>query len=167
MIRIFSLRSVYHTTKSLPSADNPMSNHRSSSSEWSGSETVIAKGSLKIVLASSNTTPCFASFRLAFSFFVPFEYKIHDSVSLECRTTRITGRRRLTQPLATSLDSPLPFILYARHGRELVGCKSPVRKRELNGGQDTKCKPLNLSTRRRQLRKGDQPWGGSLRILDR
>ena len=28
---------------------------------------------------------------------------------------------------------------YARHGRELVGCKSPVRKWELLGGQYTKC----------------------------
>ena len=56
---------------------------------------------------------------------------------------------------------------YARHGRELVGCKSPVRKRELIGGQYTKCKPNNRSTRRRQLRGGDEPWGGSLRTLDR
>jgi hypothetical protein len=34
-----------------------------------------------------------------------------------------------------------PIPMYARHGRELVGCKSPGRKRELIGGQDTKCKP--------------------------
>jgi hypothetical protein len=53
--------------------------------------------------------------------------------------------------------------LYARHGRELVGCKSPVRKWELLGGQYTKCNQTILSTRRRQLRGGDKPWRGSLR----
>ena len=50
---------------------------------------------------------------------------------------------------------------YARHGRELVGCKSPVRKRESQGGQYTKCNSDRQSTMRRQLRKGDRPWGGS------
>ena len=38
----------------------------------------------------------------------------------------------------------LPFkefraLLYAQHGRELVGCKSPVRKRELRRRQYAKC----------------------------
>ena len=32
-----------------------------------------------------------------------------------------------------------PMPMYARHGRELMGCKSPVLKWELLGGQYTKC----------------------------
>ena len=79
------------------------------------------------------------------------------------RTTAVTG------PPPKDLDFKTRMIggsrsLYARHGRELVGCKSPVRKRELIGGQYTKCKPTNKSTRRGQLRKGDRPWEGSLRM---
>jgi hypothetical protein len=52
----------------------------------------------------------------------------------------ITGRRRLivNYPFARLRRSRAS---YAQHGRELVGCKSPVRKRDCFGGQYTKCKP--------------------------
>jgi hypothetical protein len=67
------------------------------------------------------------------------------------RTTSVTGSPPRTHPFHSDRigDSG---ARYARHGRELVGCKSPVRKRELIGGQYTKCKPNKTSTRRRQLR---------------
>ena len=44
-----------------------MSSQRSSLAEWAGSAIVMAKGSLKIVLAYSNVTPCLFSLPLAFS----------------------------------------------------------------------------------------------------
>jgi len=67
MIRMLPPRSTYHTTSNLPWEEKPMSSQRSSLAEWAGSAIVMAKGSLKIVLASSNVTPCLFSLPLAFS----------------------------------------------------------------------------------------------------
>src|SRR3989449_1947739 len=47
--------------------ERPMVHHRSSSDEWSGSGTVVARGSPKTVMASSNDTLCLSRFSMALS----------------------------------------------------------------------------------------------------
>ena len=64
-----------------------------------------------------------------------------------------------------AIRAPIP--MYAQHGRELMGCKSPVctgNSKEANFQLEFL---ERLNTRRRQLRKDDRPWEGSLRMLDR
>jgi hypothetical protein len=53
---------------------------------------------------------------------------------------------------------PLHWLVYAQHGRELMGLKSPV-----HGSPPPSLIERRGSTRRRQLRKGDRPWEGSRR----
>ena len=52
------------------------------------------------------------------------------------------GDQRLaTKGLSTPPDfiaSPLHRLVYARHGRDCMGCKSPVRDWEPEGDQQTK-----------------------------
>ena len=48
-------------------------------------------------------------------------------------------------------------VVYAQHGRELMGLKSPVRAPPCSRREDTG------SPSRRQLREGDRPWKGSRR----
>ena len=43
-------------------------------------------------------------------------------------------RTRMLGGVGGAPGNRAPIPMYARHGRELMGCKSPVRKRELNGG---------------------------------
>ena len=61
-----------------------------------------------------------------------------DQPLVRRRTVAIT-RCRGTTIWQSDRGSGTRVHWYARHGRELVGCKSPVRKRELIGGQYTKC----------------------------
>jgi hypothetical protein len=49
--------------------ERPKVKYRSSPSECVGSENVIARGSPNMVVASSNETPCFRKFEIAFSSF--------------------------------------------------------------------------------------------------
>src|SRR5687768_3644952 len=65
MIRIVSPSSVYATTNNLCRAETPNVMNRCSSKEWSGSTSVLDRGSNRAVLASSKETPCFQTLDLA------------------------------------------------------------------------------------------------------
>ena len=56
---------------------------------------------------------------------------------------------------ADASGSQVQRLVYAQHGRELMGLKSPVRAPPCSLREDTG------STSRRQLREGDRPWKGS------
>ena len=66
MIRMTPRRSVCATTNRRPCAEIPNVTRRSSSREWSGSWPVTPRSSRRAVVASSNETPCFRRFVLAF-----------------------------------------------------------------------------------------------------
>jgi hypothetical protein len=60
-------------------------------------------------------------------------------VSVCSRTTPFTGPRRTTFHFKPARPAaPVEPIVYARHGRGFMGCKSPVRDWESQGGQYTK-----------------------------
>ena len=54
-------------------------------------------------------------------------------------TTVVTGVAVGGDFRCQTLSTATPVHGYAQHGRELVGCKSPVRKRDSTGRQYTKC----------------------------
>ena len=97
MIRIVSPCSVWATTRSLPHSDMPNVMYRDSAAEWSGSEPVAAKGSLKAVAASSNETRCFRRFERAFR-------GSHSSIMLaSCHDANPSPGRAKAKTLARSV----------------------------------------------------------------
>jgi hypothetical protein len=53
-------------------------------------------------------------------------------------------RSRMYGGVGAGRGNPPGYPMYARHGRDFVGCKSPVRDWESQGAQYTKC-PLRLA----------------------
>jgi len=96
MIRMYSPRSVCGTTSRLPALDRPSKTHRSSLNECSASRMTMWSQSEKAVSASSNETPWFRMFSLAFfgshSNFKRCEYNRWSY--LNGAPSRSTGRRR-------------------------------------------------------------------------
>src|ERR1039458_9881544 len=75
------------TTRRRPEDDVPNVTKRLSSSEWSGSSPVADRGSKNTLAASSNETPCFRRFAVAFRAFHSKRTRTFHlpSVYLPCR----------------------------------------------------------------------------------
>ena len=86
---------------------------------------------------------------------VHFTYDQHDRLSAMADALGATSYSRDAAGRVTSVTDPNGNRVYARHGRDLMGCKSPV------------CKPSycredrNINTSRKQGRFREKPSGGS------
>ena len=83
---------------------------------------------------------------------VPSSYPVANEINQR------RGATTYTKKPAEVCPRPLDLLVYARHGRELMGCKSPVREPMVSILMDT-----TKSTSRRQGREGDRPSEARLR----